>query len=66
MEKRETILIPRGSAGEDPNFYVGLNGKNYVLPKGKQSEVPAAVAAEIRRAWKAQETLDATVERLSN
>ena len=62
VEKRETILIPRGSAGEDPNFYVGLNGKNYVLPKGKQSEV----AAEIRRAWKAQETLDATVERLSN
>lgn len=65
MEKRESILIPRGGAGEDPNFYVGFNGKNYVLPKGKQSEVPAAVAAEIRRAWKAQETLDATVERLS-
>lgn len=55
---REKIFIPRGYANDDPNFFVSVNGVNYLLPRGKESEVPAHVAAEIRRAWKAQERLD--------
>ena len=49
-EKRVEVFIPRGSDREDPNLFVGINGVNYLLPRGKKSRVPAAVAAEIERA----------------
>ena len=49
-EKRVEVFIPRGSDREDPNLFVGINGVNYLLPRGKKSKVPAAVAAEIKRA----------------
>ncbi|MBQ7692687.1 MAG: hypothetical protein IJT29_03655 [Oscillospiraceae bacterium] len=49
-EKRVEVFIPRGADREDPNFFVGLNGVNYLLPRGKKSMVPKAVAAEIERA----------------
>lgn len=53
-EKREKIFIPRGSDNEEPNLFVAINGVNYLLPKGKESTVPKAVADEIRRSWMAQ------------
>ena len=49
-EKRIEVFIPRGSDREDPNLFVGINGVNYLLPRGKKSMVPAAVAYEIKRA----------------
>ncbi len=49
-EKRVEVFIPRGSDREDPNLFVGINGVNYLLPRSKKSKVPAAVAAEIKRA----------------
>lgn len=52
------VFIPRGASNEDPNFFVSVNGVNYLLPKGKEAEVPPAVAYEIERARKAQEVLD--------
>ncbi len=48
-EKRVEVFIPRGGDREDPNLFVGVNGVNYLLPRGKKSAVPPAVAAEIRR-----------------
>lgn len=54
-EAREDIFIPRGANNEDPNYFVGINGKNYLLPRGKTSNVPSYVADEIRRSFKAQE-----------
>ena len=60
-EKRVEVFIPRGSDREDPNLFVGINGVNYLLPKGKSSSVPHAVAAEIRRAERAREALDETM-----
>ena len=48
-EKRIEVFIPRGSDREDPNLFVGINGVNYLLPRGKKSRVPAAVAEEIKR-----------------
>ncbi len=45
-----TIRIDRVPGDGDPNVVVGLNGKNYVIPKGKSVEVPRAVAEEYRRA----------------
>lgn len=60
----EEIFIPRGAANEDPNFFVGINGVNYLLPKGKTAKVPRAVAAEIKRSIKAQEKMDDHIDEL--
>ena len=49
------VFIPRGYANEDPNFFVSVNGVNYLLPRGKTSKVPPHIAAAINRSFKAQE-----------
>ena len=61
-EKREKIFIPKGYANDEPNEHVGINGVNYVLPKGKESEVPKFVADELRRSWKAQQAMDQHID----
>ena len=53
-----SIHIPRGSAHDEPNLFVSVNGINYLLPKGQTSEVPRFIADEIRRSQQAQEELD--------
>ena len=58
------LHIPRGYANDEPNFLISVNGKNYVLPKGKTSKVPPAVKYEYDRAVRAQEKLDETTEKL--
>ena len=52
-EERIEIFIPRGSDREDPNLFVGINGVNYLLPRGKKSMVPKAVAREVERSDRA-------------
>lgn len=49
------VFIPRGTANDEPNLFVGVNGKGYLLPRGKKSMVPPEVKAEIDRSIKAQE-----------
>ena len=56
-EKRVEVFIPRGADREDPNLFVGINGVNYLLPRGRKSMVPPAVAAEIARGDRAAERL---------
>ena len=56
-DKRIEVFIPRGSDREDPNYFVGINGVNYLLPRGKKSMVPPAVAEEIARSERAAENL---------
>ena len=59
--KKEDLVevnIPRAYVNEDPNFFVGVNGVNYILPRGKKSMVPAHVAAEIERSFEAQRAWD--------
>ena len=51
------VFIPRSDANKDPNFFVAVNGKTYILPRGKASKVPFAVAAEIRRAQAAEDAM---------
>lgn len=60
----EEIFIPRGYANDEPNLFVSINGCNYLLPKGKKSKVPAHVAREIRRSWKAQEIADQHIDEM--
>jgi hypothetical protein len=62
--KREKIFIPKGYANDEPNLFVSVNGVNYLLPKGKESEVPKAVADEIRRSWAAQQKMDHHIDEL--
>lgn len=63
-EERVEVFIERGYANDDPNFFVSVNGVNYLLPRGKKSLVPAYVAAEIERSKKAKEKLDENVEKM--
>ena len=63
-EEREDLFIPKGYANDDPNLFVSVNGKNYILPKGKTSKVPAHVAQEIKLSLKAQEIQDNNSEKL--
>lgn len=52
--QRVKVTIPRARKGEDPNFFVGINGVNYIMPKGQTVEVPPEVAYEIERAAAAE------------
>lgn len=58
VDDRVEIFIPRISGNTDPNEIIVLNGKNYILPRGKKSLVPKAVAAEWERSKNAQHKLD--------
>lgn len=64
MEELEEISIPKGYANDEPNLLVGVNGVNYLLPKGKKSKVPKYVADEIRRSWRAQEAMDQRIDEM--
>lgn len=64
VEDRVDVYIPRGNANEEPNFFISVNGVNYLLPKGKTSKVPAHVKDEFERSQRAQERLDATIDKM--
>ena len=58
------LAVPKGYINDDPNVFISLNGKNYLLPKGKTSRVPLAVKTEYERSVRAQEALDTRSARL--
>lgn len=49
------ITVPRARKGEPEDLFVGINGVNYLIPKGKAVEVPDFVAAEVRRSQAAED-----------
>lgn len=63
-DNRVELFIPKGYANDDPNFFISVNGVNYILPRGKKSMVPDFVAAEYHRSVKAQERLDENIEQM--
>ena len=63
-DPRVELSIPRGAEREDPNLFVAINGVSYLLPKGKKSSVPRAVAEEIARSERARDRLDETMDAL--
>lgn len=65
-EERVEIYIERASGNDEPNLFVSVNGYNCLLPKGQTSLVPKSVAAEINRARRAQQRLDATIDALKD
>lgn len=58
------VYIPKGSPKDDPNLFVGINGKNWLLPRGKKSMVPPEVKYEIERAHRAQDAFDEAVDNM--
>ena len=63
-ETRVELSVPRGGEREAPNRVVGSDGAGCLRPRGKTALVPPAVAAEIRRSWRAREALDETRDSL--
>ena len=63
-DNRVEIMVPKGYANDDPNDIVGVNGVNYLLPRGKKSLVPDFVAAEFYRSQRAQERVDENIEQM--
>ena len=63
-EDKEEIFVPKGYANEEPNLLICINGVNYLLPRGKSSKVPKAVAEEFRRSRNAQAKLDEQMDKL--
>lgn len=53
-EKKVKVFVPRGSAKDDPNLFVSVNGINYLLPKGEETMVPESVAYELERSRAAE------------
>lgn len=64
QDEKVEIFVPKGYANDEPNLFIGVNGVNYLLPKGKSSKVPKAVAEEFYRSQKAQETRDSNSYKL--
>jgi len=62
--ERVSITIPRGDQRADPNFFVSINGRNYIIPRGKAVDVPVEVAEEYYRAERAKEAFYATADEL--
>lgn len=63
-DNRVEIFVPKGYANEDPNLFIGVNGVNYLLPKGKKSLVPDFVAAEFERTKNAEAKQDEKIEQM--
>ena len=57
-DERVEVRIPRGSEHGDPNVFVGINGTNYILPRGKTSLVPRFVKEELDRSDEAAAIMD--------
>ena len=49
------IFVDRDPGDTDPNVFIGINGKSYLLPKGETVKVPPEVKAEYERIKRAKE-----------
>ena len=63
-QERVEVFIPKGYVNDEPNLFIAVNGVNYLLPRGKKSLVPKEIAYELLRSQKAQEILDANIDKL--
>ena len=59
---RVELRIPRNSADEDPNVFISVNGKNFIVPRGQTVLVPPEIAEEYFRAEEAKESFITTIE----
>lgn len=53
MQEMVTVYVPKAS-GDEPTLFVSLNSRTWLLPRGKQSEVPKPVAEIV---WQMEKAL---------
>lgn len=58
------LFIDRDPSDENPDIIIGINGKNWVMPRGETSVVPRYVADEYRRSVAAQYKADKTAKEM--
>ncbi len=63
-EEKVDLFVPRGSANDDPNLFIGINGVNYLLPRGQTSRVPKFVAEEYYRSQEAEAKQAARIDEM--
>ena len=63
-EEYVDLFVDKGYVNDEPNFFISVNGKNFLLPKGKTSKVPPYVKEEYDRSRRAQQALDERSEAL--
>ena len=63
-EERVDLFIPRDPSDENQNLFIGINGVNYILPKGQTSNVPKFVAAEYYRSKEAEAAQAANIDKM--
>jgi hypothetical protein len=57
-EERVEVYVPKTYAQDDPNLYLCINGKPFLLPRGETSMVPLYVKKAIDRSNRAQSLQD--------
>lgn len=62
-QETETIFIPKKNP-KDTEQFIGINGKTWLVQKGKQVEVPKPVAEVIRHSIEADERAEEYMEML--
>ena len=63
-EERVDLFIPRDPSDENQNLFIGINGVNYILPKGQTSNVPKFVADEYYRSKEAEAAQAANIDKM--
>ena len=48
-EERVRVFVPNTYAQDDPNLYLIINGREFLLPRGEYSDVPLYVKKAIDR-----------------
>ena len=54
-EELVELRVPRGNEKDDPNEFISVNGRNFLIPKGKKVMVPAFIKWEYERAQRAKD-----------
>lgn len=53
--EKTTVHVQRGQVSDEEHIIVGINGKTFLLPKGKDVTVPYEVKLEMHRAQRAED-----------
>ena len=59
------LFVQREPGNDDPNVFIGINDKTWLLPKGKTSRVPLIVKEEYERSLRAREARLSNSDRLA-
>ena len=63
MQRTVSVTLPKAPAGEPQSLFVGLNHKNYLIPRGKRVNLPLPVWEIIRMSMRAEEQMDAALRK---